>query len=169
MGDTRRNSDIAGRWRADAVTVEPPALVVLITPVVLTVTVEGFDELQSQRNLGDCVSLSVQHGWRRDRLTGSRKYAMGNCWYLRVTASVEIDWTAQVLKTQRLAGHIAGAGEYRRHSRGVGRYLRLPIRSPVTGVVAVAAETVATSDGITCQAKGPTLAVMSRPRLRAVA
>ena len=87
---------------------------------------------------------------------------------LPVTASV-IDSTGQVVKSRvwlltllRLAKIAVTPGFVR-------RYLQLSGTSPLTGSASVAVLRVATPEVIACQVKGPTLAVMSSPWLKALA
>jgi hypothetical protein len=150
----------------EAITVPPPACEVETIPALLTPTVPGSDELQVKGRpvmVFPWVSTTVAV-----TVFPLPEVTLMELVVLPVTASA-IDCTAQVVKSRGwLVTLLVPANS--EVSPGVCAVtLACPVASPVTGALSVAIASVATSALTDCQAKVPTLAVMSNPRLSAVA
>jgi hypothetical protein len=150
----------------EAITLAPPALVVDTTPELLTATLAGCDELQVK---GTPVMVFP----RASTTVGVTVFPppevrLMELVLLPVMASV-IDRTAQVLKSRDWLFTLLTLAN-KEVTPGVSAFAcSWPGKSPLTGALALAMLSVATPGVNACQLNGPTLAVTSRPRLKAVA
>jgi hypothetical protein len=150
----------------EAITLAPPAFVVVTLPVVAAPTLEVCDELHVKGTpvmVFPIVSTTVAVTFALPPDVTLIELVLPP-----VTEST-MDWTAQVLKSigwlftePTLANREVTPG-------ASAVTLACPVTSPLTGKAEVAMSSVATPMVTVCQLNGPTPAVISRPWLKAVA
>ena len=149
----------------EATTVAPPACGVAIEPEVAD-TEAGFDELQVRGTpvmvlprVSTTVAVTV---------LPLPEVTLMELVVLPVTASV-IDCTAQVVKSRGWLFTLPLLATSEVIPGVCAVTLTCPVTSPVTGALSVAMASVVTSTLTDCQVNGPTVPVMSSPRLKALA